>query len=278
MKKCIKGFNSDMTCKGFQYEPGKTYSIPEDELSICNRGFHAIDKDECPLAVFDYYPPSIDGKPSRYYTVEIGGRTQKDGEKICGSEIKVGAEIGILGLVKAHIEWVKRHLKKEGEKHEEDDYSSASNTGDYSSASNTGDYSSASNTGYQSSASNTGDYSSASNTGNRSSASNTGYQSSASNTGYQSSASNTGDYSSASNTGDYSSAEVSGKESVAAVFGKDCKARGALGCWLVLTERGEWNGETYPIKEVRSVKVDGEAIKPMVWYTLRNGEIVETTD
>jgi len=242
MKKCIKGFNSDMTCKGFQYEPGKTYSIPEDELSICNRGFHAIDEDECPLAVFNYYPPSIDGKPSRYYTVEIGGRTQKDDEKICGSEIKVGAEIGILGLVKAHIEWVKRHLKKEGEKHEKDDYSSASNTGDQSSASNTGDYSSASNTGYQSSTSNTGDYSSASNTGNR------------------------------------SSAEVSGKESVAAVFGKDCKARGALGCWLVLTERGEWNGETYPIKEVRSVKVDGGAIKPMVWYTLRNGEIVETTD
>ena len=287
MKKCIKGFNSDMTCKGFQYEPGKTYSIPEDELSICNRGFHAIDEDECPLAVFDYYPPSIDGKPSRYYTVEIGGRTLKDKEKICGSEIKVGGEIGILGLVKAHIEWVKRHLKKEGEKHEEGDYSSACNTGDYSSASNTGYQSSACNTGYQSSACNTGDYSSASNTGDYSSACNTGDYSSASNTGYQSSACNTGDYSSASNTGDYSSAsntghhssaEVSGKESVAAVFGKNCKARGALGCWLVLTERGEWNGETYPIKEVRSVKVDGEAIKPMAWYTLRNGEIVETTD
>ena len=224
MKKCIKGFNSDMTCKGFQYEPDKTYSIPEDELSICNRGFHAIDEDECPLAVFDYYPPSIGGKPSRYFEVEIGGRTEKKDEKICGSEIRVGAEIGILGLVKAHIEWVKRHIKKEGEKHEEEDYSSASNTGN------------------------------------------------------RSSASNTGDQSSASNTGDYSSAEVSGKESVAAVFGKDCKARGALGCWLVLTERGEWNGKTYPIKEVRSVKVDGDAIKPMVWYALRNGEIVETTD
>ena len=203
MKKCIKGFNSDLTCKGFQYEPGKTYSIPEDELSICNRGFHAIDEDECPLAVFDYYPPSIDGNPSRYFEVEIGGKTEKENEKICGSEIKVGAEIGILGLVKAHIEWVKRHIKKEGEKHEEEDRSSASNTGNQSSA------------------------------------------------------------------------EVSGKESIAAVFGKDCKARGALGCWLVLTERGEWNGETYPIKEVRSVKVDGDTIKPMVWYKLKDGDVKE---
>ena len=239
MKKCIKGFNSDLTCRGFKYEPGKTYTIPEDDLSICNKGFYAIDEDECPLAVFDYYPPSIDGKLSRYFEVEIGGKTEKNCEKICGSEIKVGAEIGILGLVKAHIEWVKRHIKKEGEKHEEEDQSSASNTGD------------------QSSASNTGDQSSASNTGDRSSASNTGYQSSASNTGYR------------------SSAEVSGKESIAAVFGKGCKARGALGCWLVLTERGEWNGETYPIKEVRSVKVDGETIKPMVWYELKDGEVKE---
>ena len=212
MKKCIKGFNSDLTCRGFQYEPGKTYTIPEDELSICNKGFHAIDEDECPLAVFYYYPPSIDGKTSRYFEVEIGGKTEKKDEKICGSEIRVGAEIGILGLVKAHIEWVKRHIKKEGEKHEEEDHSSASNTGDHSSA---------------------------------------------------------------SNTGYYSSAEVSGKESIAAVFGKDCKARGGLGCWLVLTERGEWNGETYPIKEVRSVKVDGDTIKPMVWYKLKDGDVKE---
>ena len=212
MKKCIKGFNSDLTCMGFRYEPGKTYTIPEDELSICNRGFHAIDEDECPLAVFDYYPPSIDGNPSRYFEVEIDGKTEKDDEKICGSEIKVGAEIGILGLVRAHIEWVKRHIKKEGKKHETEEYSSASNTG------------------------------------NCSSASNTGYR---------------------------SSAEVSGKESVAIVTGKDSKARGALGCWLVLTERGDWDGETYPILDMKAVKVDGKKIKPMVWYELKNGRVKE---
>ena len=247
--KCIKGMDSQMRCKGFQYKEGETYKVPEDEVSICNKGFHAIDEDECPLSVFDYYPPcDRDGTPNRFFEVEIGGKTEKEGEKICGSEIKIGAEINLLGLARAHVEWVKKHIKKEGEEHETEDMSSASNTGDMSSASNTGYMSSASNTGDRSSASNTGDMSSASNTGDRSSA---------------------------SNTGDRSSAEVSGKESIAAVFGKDSRARGALGCWLVLTERGAWDGEGYPIKEVRSVKVDGETIKPMVWYKLENGKIKE---
>ena len=277
--KYIKGMDSKMRCKGFQYKEGETYKIPEEDVSICNKGFHAIDEDECPLSVFDYYPPCNEcGTPNRFFEVEIGGKTEKEGEKICGSEIKIGAEIDFLGLAKAHVEWVKKHIKKDGEKHETEDMSSASNTGNMSSASNTGDMSSASNTGDMSSASNTGNMSSASNTGNMSSASNTGYRSSASNTGYRSSASNTGDMSSASNTGNRSSAEVSGKESIVAVFGKDSKARGALGCWLVLTERGAWDGEGYPIKEVRSVKVDGETIKPMVWYKLEDGEIKEVED
>ena len=95
------------------------------------------------------------------------------------------------------------------------------------------------------------------------------------NTGDYSAATNTGDYSAATNTGDYSAAKVDGKESIAIVTGKNSKASGALGCWLVLTERGEWNGETYPIKEVKAVKVDGEMIKANTFYSLINGKIKE---
>jgi hypothetical protein len=87
--------------------------------------------------------------------------------------------------------------------------------------------------------------------------------------------SNTGDRSSASNTGDCSSAEVSGKDSVAAVFGYDCKARAAKGCALFLTERGGWNGETYPILNVLAVIVDGEKVKADTWYQLKDGELKE---
>lgn len=77
-----------------------------------------------------------------------------------------------------------------------------------------------------------------------------------------------------SNTGNRSAAEVSGKDSIAIVTGKDSKAKGSIGCWIVLTERGDWDGNTYPIKEVKAVKVDGGLIKPDTYYKLDNGEII----
>mgnify|MGYP007070218011 CR=1 FL=1 len=111
-----------------------------------------------------------------------------------------------------------------------------------------------------------GDESTAATSGDRSTAATSGYKSTAATSGYKNTA---------ATSGDESTAIVEGKESVAVVTGKDCKAKGALGCWLVLTERGEWDGDTYPIFEVRAVKVDGDTIKPDTFYALENGQIVE---
>lgn len=95
------------------------------------------------------------------------------------------------------------------------------------------------------------------------------------NTGYRSAASNTGDRSAATNTGDYSAATVEGKESVAIVTGKNSMACGIFGCWIVLTERGDFNGNIYPIKEVKAFKVDGVNIKENTFYRLVDGKPVE---
>jgi len=253
--KAYKGFDKDLKCRGFQYEIGKEYETGEAKL--CETGFHAC---EAPMDVLRYYAPN----EGRYCEVDLDGvsNERESGDtKICAKKIKIGAEIGIPGLVKAHIDWVNEHIdKRKKQTIVPGDASSASNTGDASIASNTGNASSASNTGYASSASNTG------------------YASSASNTGDASSASNTGDASIASNTGNASSAEVSGKDSVAIVCGKDGKARGSLGCAIVATERGDWNGETFPLIAICSAIVDGETIKADTWYTVKNGEFVEVED
>ena len=271
-----KGTDKDMKCRGFQFKLGKEYE--EAEAQLCNKGFHGC---EYPLDVFAHYAPA----DSRFFVADLDGVTdemESDDTKRVGTKIKLRAEIGIPGIVKAAVEYIKE--KAESSDNQTGNRSAATNTGDWSAATNTGDRSAATNTGDWSAATNTGDCSAATNTGYCSAAANTGYRSAATNTGNCSAATNTGNYSAATNTGDYSAATnigncsaatVDGKESIAIVTGVDSKASGAIGCWLVLTERGGWNGDTYPIKEVRAVKVDGGAIKPGVFYKLENGEVVE---
>ena len=98
-------------------------------------------------------------------------------------------------------------------------------------------------------------------------------ESKATNTGNQSAATNTGDESAATNTGNRSAASVEGFESIAIVTGYDCKAKGSLGCWIVLTERVEWDGNTYPIKCVKSFKVDGKKVKSNTLYKIITGTL-----
>ena len=64
--KAYKGFNSDMTCRGFQYEVGKEYEI-EGDIKVCERGFHAC---ESPLEVLDHYPIFGDNGENRFCKVE----------------------------------------------------------------------------------------------------------------------------------------------------------------------------------------------------------------
>ena len=97
--------------------------------------------------------------------------------------------------------------------------------------------------------------------------------SAATNTGYRSAATNTGDRSAATNTGDMSAASVEGKESVACSLGIEGKAKGALGCWIVLSEWKEENYEWHLVA-VKSFKVDGKRIKADTYYMLRNGKAV----
>ena len=87
---------------------------------------------------------------------------------------------------------------------------------------------------------------------------------------------NTGDQSAATNTGNRSAASVEGKNSIAIVTGYDSKAKGAMGCWIVLTERGDCDGNAYPIIDVQAFKVDGISIKANTFYKLKNSKPVES--
>ena len=127
--KTYKGFNKDMTCRGFQYEEGKEYE--EESVEVCDHGFHAC---EYPLDCLNYYSPN----ESVYHEVEQRGEIQKHNEdtKVASTKIKIGAEISIAGLVKAAIEYTVKRVNKDAESDEKHGASSA--TGDYGASSATG--------------------------------------------------------------------------------------------------------------------------------------------
>jgi hypothetical protein len=255
----FKGFDKDLRCRSFQYEEGKTYTH-DGPVSMCNSGFHAV---TLPLAAFTFYAPGT----SRYHKVtldDVSDSTESDSKRV-GGKITIGASLGIPGLVKAHVEAVWDLVKKPSEKTKATtgDYAHAATTGDSAHAATTGDYAHAATTGYSANAATTG-YSA--------NAATTGDSAHAATTGDSAHAATTGRYANAATTG-YSAnvrASVKDEGSIAAVLGQGA-ASGAVGCWLVLTERDDsWN-----IIGVQAVQVDGETVKADTFYTLRYGRLVE---
>ena len=97
--KAYTGFDKDLKCRGFQYEVGKEYE--EENASLCKKGFRAC---ENPLDTFRYYAPT----DSRYCEVEIedNGERSSDDSKVCGKHIRIGAEIGLKGVINAGVRFV----------------------------------------------------------------------------------------------------------------------------------------------------------------------------
>ena len=142
----IKGFDKNLSCRGFQFEIGKTYKV-KGKVKVCSNGFHSCpsDEDTGPLSVFEYYPPAT----SRYCEVQAEGNTDRQGNKIASAKITVGVEITLHELIGRFINWA---TNKAG------GTLAASNSGDYGAASNSGTRGAASNSGARGAASNSGDY------------------------------------------------------------------------------------------------------------------------
>lgn len=147
--KGYKAFNSDLTCRGFQYEIGKEYKLKGKPI-ICKKGFHFCESID---ACYSYYLG--DGK-TRICEVEALGKVVQSGDKFATDKIRIIREIP---MREAHLNT--------------DDGTSTGyrNTGCYNSGyrntgrQNTGDYNSGSHNagrhnsgGYNSGDYNTGDY------------------------------------------------------------------------------------------------------------------------
>lgn len=99
--KSYKGFDSSLSCRGFQYEVGKEYEM-DGHIECCKRGFHAC---KSPLEVFDHY----DMLKSRFAEVEQSGiiDREEDSTKVCSSRIKIKAELKFADIINIGVECLK---------------------------------------------------------------------------------------------------------------------------------------------------------------------------
>ena len=277
-----KAMDKNMMCRDKQYEVGKTYTEPEADC--CHAGMHAC---ENPLDVLHYYP--LKDSP-RFFEVECGGNVDKsgNGSKLSCTELTVKGEVNFAGLVRATVNAVFNRVKgkepfssgcsstagssgNSSTAGSSGCSSTAGSSGNSSTAGSSGDYSTAGSSGYYSTAGSSGDYSTAGSSGDYSTAGSSGYYSTAGSSGYYSTAGSSGCSSTAAATGAYCRAKADGKDNIAVANGAHSKARGTLGCYLVLTEYDD-DGHMICAKMAR---VDGSAIRENVYYTLKNGEFVE---
>jgi hypothetical protein len=278
--KSYKGFNKNMTCRGFQYEEGKEYE--EEIVEVCDHGFHVC---EYPLDCLNYYYPN----ESVYHEVEQSGEIQKhnDDTKVASTKIKIGAEISIAGLVKAAIEYTVKRVKKDAESDEKHGASSA--TGYCGASSATGYKGASSATGDKGASSATGTYGASSATGDYGASSATGDYGASSATGTCGASSATGTCGASSATGYCGASSAEDKDAVAVAWGYKSKAKGVLGAFLVFadweytgseddTEYDRNNQSAWVLNGAKMVQVDGENIKPNTWYTIENGEIAEVSE
>ena len=212
--KAYKGFNKDMTCRGFQFKEGETYT--EDKAELCKSGFHACLN---PLDCWNYY----DLLGSEFHEVELEDVSdeREDDTKVCAKKITIGAKLDIKGLVKASVDFVMESVK--------DCFGKSNDNSDHARIGSSG---------------------------------------------YSARIGSSGDYARIGSSGYSAQIDMQGERSVAACVGNDGKIKGKLGSWIVLSE-WEWVDDKYTPVCVKAAQIDGEKIKPDVWYRLENGEFVE---
>ena len=191
--KAYKGFDKNMQCRGFQFAEGETYH--EDTAKLCESGFHAC---EMPLDVLAYYAP-CEGSIYREVTLDEVTDESSNDSKRCAKTITIGKELGIDGIIKAQLEFVKENSIHRSE--------------------TTQARGAAQETGYRGVAQASGDHGAAQATG------------------YMGAAQATGDVGAAQASGDHGAAQATGKASVAAGCGLECSVMGALGCAIFAVER-----------------------------------------
>ena len=256
-----KGFDENLCCRGFRYEIGKEY-VHEGEIECCESGFHACTN---PFDVLDYYP--FDSR-NRFCVVEQSGtiKTGNDDTKQASSKIKIKAEIGMAGLFKAGVEWIKEKTNPVPIITETKD-KNGNSSGDYAKIGSSGDYAKIGSSG---------DSAQIGSSGNSAKIGSSGNSAKIGSSGNSAKIGSSGDSAQIGSSGDYAQIGSTGEYSVICCAGNNSMAKAKKGSWITLSEwkYSKEKKRNIPVC-VKTEYVDGEHIKEDTWYGLIDGEFQE---
>ena len=259
--KSYKGFDSSLSCRGFQYEVGKEYEM-DGHIECCERGFHAC---ESPLEVFDHY----NMLKSRFAEVEQSGTIDREenSTKVCSSRIKIKAELKLADIINIGVEWLKditspfevktdSSLSDNGERKKQ-----IGSSGDYAKIGSSGDYAKIGSSGYYAKIGSSGDYAQIGSSGAYAKIGSSGYSAQI------------------GSSGDSAKIDSTGADSVIMCAGNKSKAKAKIGSWITLAEwvYNEEKGRYVPVC-VKTEYVDGESIKADTYYQLIDGVFTEVDE
>ncbi len=121
-----KGFDKNLSCRGHQFEVGKTYTL-SGVIRACHHGFHSC---ENPWDVLSYYTlVNSDGEFNRFGETNIGGEISRhsDDSKLASAEITVKLEFTASQWIQKLVGWIVNATKPSVLHVVEDDVEAAGN-------------------------------------------------------------------------------------------------------------------------------------------------------
>ena len=236
--KTYKGFDRNLKCRDFQYEVGKEYEMPDDDIKVCERGFHAC---ESPLEVLDHYFFDDNAQMCRFAEVEQSGKIDRENgsTKVCSSKIKIKAELKFGDLIKAGIEWLKE-VTRPGKA----DNSRLNDKG--------GDSAKIGSSGYYAKIGSSG------------------YSAKIGSSGYYAQIGSSGDYAKIDSEGEDAVICCAG-------HGSCVRAKLGSWITLAEWVYDDKKGRAVP-KKVETIQIDGKKYLPDTWYCMKDGEIIKVND
>ena len=296
--KAYKGFDKNLQCRGFQYAVGKEYET--DKAEICRSGFHAC---EAPLNVWDFYPPINN---NRFCEVEQDGDVKNDGAgvKSVSTKIKIGAEIGIPELIKAHVELCKKQTAMDATKMQvttsgddakigssgygakigssgdgaqigsSGDGAQIGSSGDGAQIGSSGYGAKIGSSGYGAKIGSSGYDAKIGSSGDGAQIGSSGYGAQIGSSGDDAKIGSSGDGAKIGSSGNGAKIECFGRNAVVACAGANNIVKAPKGAWICLSEF-DMVDSGYVCVGMKAFRIDGKKFLPDTWYKLVKGSVVK---